>query len=362
MQVDTLAALGGYLSNFAPSIPGNSYPQTITGLYRTPNLHLRVRGVYTNTVPVDAYRGSGRPEATWNNERLLERGARELGIDVVEMRRRNLIARADFPYSAPGGRVYDSGDPPALLDKLLSSRITPALRREQAELRKRGRPDGHRPCRLHRQGRHRARAAISPSAAACMAAGKARSCACTATARSRSLPAAIRTGRATKSPSARSRPTGSGLPIDDIRSGRRRHRSDPVRQRHLGRALGVRRRGRRSIAPRDKVIAKATRFAAQMHGMRAGRHRISARRVPGARHRPGGSLRRGRRRRLSRRGAAGGRLARSGPRDHRVLRSARHQRSAGHASRGRHRRSGHRHRDSFAICMRPTIAALSSIR
>jgi carbon-monoxide dehydrogenase large subunit len=138
MQVDTLAALGGYLSNFAPSIPGNSCPQTITGLYRTPNLHLRVRGVYTNTVPVDAYRGSGRPEATWNNERLLELGARELGIDVVEMRRRNLIARAEFPYPAPGGRVYDSGDPPALLEKLLTLADYPALRREQAELRGQG--------------------------------------------------------------------------------------------------------------------------------------------------------------------------------------------------------------------------------
>src|SRR5262249_60738012 len=64
MQVDTLAALGGYLSNFAPSIPGNSYPQTITGLYRTPSLHLRVRGVYTNTAPIAPYRGPGRPEAT----------------------------------------------------------------------------------------------------------------------------------------------------------------------------------------------------------------------------------------------------------------------------------------------------------
>ena len=138
MQVDTLAALGGYLSNFAPSIPGNSYPQTITGLYRTPNLHLRVRGVYTNTVPVDAYRGSGRPEATWINERLIERGAHELGIDVVEIRRRNLIARADFPYPAPGGRVYDSGDPPALLEKLLSLADYPALRRRQAELRRQG--------------------------------------------------------------------------------------------------------------------------------------------------------------------------------------------------------------------------------
>jgi aerobic carbon-monoxide dehydrogenase large subunit len=138
MEVDTLAALGGYLSNFAPSIPGNSYPQTITGLYRTPHLYMRVRGVYTNTVPVDAYRGSGRPEATWINERLIERGAHELGIDVVEIRRRNLIARADFPYPAPGGRVYDSGDPPALLEKLLSLADYPALRREQAKLRRDG--------------------------------------------------------------------------------------------------------------------------------------------------------------------------------------------------------------------------------
>jgi aerobic carbon-monoxide dehydrogenase large subunit len=138
MQVDTLAALGGYLSNFAPSIPGNSYPQTITGLYRTPNLHLRVRGVYTNTVPVDAYRGSGRPEATWINERLIERGARELGIDAVEIRRRNLIRADDFPYPAPGGRVYDSGDPPVLLEKLLSLANYAALRRRQSELRRRG--------------------------------------------------------------------------------------------------------------------------------------------------------------------------------------------------------------------------------
>jgi carbon-monoxide dehydrogenase large subunit len=138
MQVDTLAALGGYLSNFAPSIPGNSYPQTITGLYRTPNLHLRVRGVYTNTVPVDAYRGSGRPEATWTNERLIERAAHELGIDAVEIRKRNLIGRADFPYPAPGGRTYDSGDPPALLEKLLTLADYPALRTQQSELRRQG--------------------------------------------------------------------------------------------------------------------------------------------------------------------------------------------------------------------------------
>ncbi len=138
LQVDTIAALGGYLSNFAPSIPGNSYPQTLTGLYRTPTAHLRVRGAYTNTLPVDAYRGSGRPEATWVNERLAENGARELGIDVAALRRRNLITAADFPYPAPGGRTYDSGDPPALFARLLELADYRALRAEQSGRRARG--------------------------------------------------------------------------------------------------------------------------------------------------------------------------------------------------------------------------------
>ncbi|WP_233836759.1 xanthine dehydrogenase family protein molybdopterin-binding subunit [Paraburkholderia sp. ZP32-5] len=138
LYVDTLAALGGYLSNFAPSIPGNSYPQTITGLYRTPNLFLRVRGVYTNTVPVDAYRGSGRPEACWVNERLVENGARELGIDTVALRKLNLIDAADFPYPAPSGRRYDSGNPKLLFDKLLDIADYPSLRARQAALRQRG--------------------------------------------------------------------------------------------------------------------------------------------------------------------------------------------------------------------------------
>lgn len=138
LQVDTIAALGGYLSNFAPSIPGNSYPQTLTGLYRTPVAHLRVRGAYTNTVPVDAYRGSGRPEATWVNERLTEQGARELGIDVTEIRRRNLIRAEDFPFPTPGGRTYDCGNPPLLFEKLIGLADYDALRAEQARLRSDG--------------------------------------------------------------------------------------------------------------------------------------------------------------------------------------------------------------------------------
>ena len=157
MQVDTLAALGGYLSNFAPSIPGNSYPQTITGLYRTPNLHLRVRGVYTNTVPVDAYRGSGRPEATWINERLSSVARANSASMSAEFRRRNLIARSDFPYPAPGGRVYDSGDPPALLETLLSLADYSALRKRAGGAAEAGRADRDRSRLLHRQGRHRAK-------------------------------------------------------------------------------------------------------------------------------------------------------------------------------------------------------------
>lgn len=138
LHVETIAALGGYLSNFAPSIPGNSYPQTVTGLYKTPTAYLRVRGAYTNTVPVDAYRGSGRPEATWINERLTEQGARELGIDVTEIRRRNLIQAADFPYSTPMGRTYDNGNPPALFDALLKLSNYDSLRTEQIQLRQTG--------------------------------------------------------------------------------------------------------------------------------------------------------------------------------------------------------------------------------
>jgi carbon-monoxide dehydrogenase large subunit len=138
MKVDTMAALGAYLTQFAPSIPGNSYPQTVTGLYTTPAVHLRVRGVYTNTVSVDAYRGSGRPEATFVNERLLENGAREMGLDVVEVRRRNLIRADQFPYPNLLGRTYDCGDPPALLEKLLEIADYEGLRREQARCRAEG--------------------------------------------------------------------------------------------------------------------------------------------------------------------------------------------------------------------------------
>ncbi len=139
MQVDTIAALGAYLSNFAPSIPGNSYPQTITGLYRTPALYLTVRCVYTNTVPVGPYRGSGRPEAALVNERLLENGAREMGLDVVELRRRNMLRLDEFPHRSPTGRAFDIADPPRMLSLLTEMSDYDGLRRTQATARAQGR-------------------------------------------------------------------------------------------------------------------------------------------------------------------------------------------------------------------------------
>jgi carbon-monoxide dehydrogenase large subunit len=138
LEVDTLAALGGYISPFGPSIPGNSYPHTIGGLYRAPALWLRVRSVYTNTSPTGPYRGSGRPEATWVVERLLENGAREMGLDVVETRRRNLIQKHEFPYASAAGRVHDSGDPPLMLERLVSLASYADLRKRQRALRAQG--------------------------------------------------------------------------------------------------------------------------------------------------------------------------------------------------------------------------------
>ena len=139
LEVDTIAALGAYLSNFAPSIPGNSYPQTITGLYRTPALSMRVRCVYTNTVPVGPYRGSGRPEAALVNERLIENGAREMGFDVVEIRRRNMLRPEDFPYRSPTGRTFDCADPPRMLSMLTEISDYARLKAEQANARAEGR-------------------------------------------------------------------------------------------------------------------------------------------------------------------------------------------------------------------------------
>jgi carbon-monoxide dehydrogenase large subunit len=121
MRVNTLAALGGYLSGSGPAIPTFFYGPLIPGPYKTPNIYCDVKGVFTNTVPVDAYRGAGRPEATYVTERLVEAAAIQTGINSIELRRKNFIQPDQFPYPSPGNLTYDSGDYDATLTSALSA-------------------------------------------------------------------------------------------------------------------------------------------------------------------------------------------------------------------------------------------------
>ncbi|AWN45952.1 carbon monoxide dehydrogenase [Methylobacterium terrae] len=110
MRFDVIGDLGAYLSQYGPYIPYLGATM-LTGVYKTPAVHVRVRGIYTNTVPVDAYRGAGRPEAAYLIERLVDRAARETGMSPAEIRRRNFIPPSAMPYTTPiGDRTYDTGD------------------------------------------------------------------------------------------------------------------------------------------------------------------------------------------------------------------------------------------------------------
>ena len=115
IRTETLANMGAYLSTFAPSVPTYLHGTLMAGNYATPLIYVNVKAVFTNTVPVDAYRGAGRPEATFQLERVIDKAAREMGIDPVEIRRRNFIAK--FPYATPVAVEYDTGDYHAVMDK-----------------------------------------------------------------------------------------------------------------------------------------------------------------------------------------------------------------------------------------------------
>ncbi|CTQ51151.1 xanthine dehydrogenase family protein molybdopterin-binding subunit [Jannaschia donghaensis] len=117
VRTETYANMGAYLSTFAPSVPTWLHGTLMAGNYKTPLVYVNVKAVFTNTVPVDAYRGAGRPEATFQLERVVDKAARELGIDPVELRRQNFIR--EFPYQTPVAVEYDTGDYDATMDKLL---------------------------------------------------------------------------------------------------------------------------------------------------------------------------------------------------------------------------------------------------
>ena len=137
LRVDTHANMGAYLSTFAPCVPTYLYATLLAGVYSTPAIYAEVKAVFTNTVPVDAYRGAGRPEATYLIERLVDVAAKQCGFDKLKLRRRNFIPTDAFPYQTPVALQYDSGDYFSTLEMALEAADWAGFeaRREAARLR-----------------------------------------------------------------------------------------------------------------------------------------------------------------------------------------------------------------------------------
>ncbi|OYU18408.1 MAG: carbon monoxide dehydrogenase [Rhodobacteraceae bacterium PARR1] len=119
IRTETLANVGAYLSNFSTATPTFLHGTLMAGPYKVPHVYVNVKTVFTNTAPVDAYRGAGRPEATFSIERVVDKMCRELGLDAFEVRRKNLLTPDQFPYTTPVGLVYDTGNYQATLDKAI---------------------------------------------------------------------------------------------------------------------------------------------------------------------------------------------------------------------------------------------------
>jgi carbon-monoxide dehydrogenase large subunit len=143
LKVHTYANMGGILSTIAPGIPTTLYGRLLSGVYAIPHIYCRTIGTYTNTGMVDAYRGAGRPEATYVVERAVDLVARELGMDPAEVRRKNFIRPDAFPYAPAdnilAGLKYDSGNYEPALNRALEMVGYQNFRQQQAEARKQGR-------------------------------------------------------------------------------------------------------------------------------------------------------------------------------------------------------------------------------
>jgi len=139
LRVKALSNMGAYLSTAAPGVPTWLFALIVPGCYTIPAYACDVFGYFTNTTPVDAYRGAGRPEAAYLIERMADLLAREVGMDPAEVRRRNFIAANAFPYKTAGALDYDSGNYQGALDRALEMVNYPALRQQQQQLRQQGR-------------------------------------------------------------------------------------------------------------------------------------------------------------------------------------------------------------------------------
>jgi len=142
VRVTGTANMGGYLSMFAPFIPTLAGGRILGGVYRVPALYVNIKGYYTNTAPVNAYRGAGRPEAAHMMERLMDACAAKIGIDRVELRRRNLVTPEELPYKNWWGIPFDSGDFPRLLEQGLKRAGIDSFAARKDDAKKRGKLRG----------------------------------------------------------------------------------------------------------------------------------------------------------------------------------------------------------------------------
>jgi aerobic carbon-monoxide dehydrogenase large subunit len=142
LRVTGYGNLGAWLSNATTIPPTLNTLKNIIGVYGTPLIQVSTKCLFTNTTPVGAYRGAGRPEGNYYMERLVETAAREMGIDRVELRRRNHIRPEQMPYKAPSGMVYDCGEFPAIMEKALIAADWDGYAARQAASRTRGKIRG----------------------------------------------------------------------------------------------------------------------------------------------------------------------------------------------------------------------------
>ncbi len=140
LKVDTVANLGAYMSLFSSATPTYLYATLLSGQYNIPAIHANVRTVYTNTAPVDAYRGAGRPEATFVMERTMETAARELGVSPTDLRRQNFVT--SFPHQTPVIMCYDAGDFGASLDAAMKTSDYAGFAKRKAKAAKEGKLRG----------------------------------------------------------------------------------------------------------------------------------------------------------------------------------------------------------------------------
>lgn len=142
LRIHNIADMGAYLSTYAPMIPTMAGTKVLSSVYRFQGVYSRVEGVFTNTVPVDAYRGAGRPESNYIMERLIDVAARELGIDRAELRRKNYIPPTAFPWTSAMGLTYDSGEFENTSNTALKAIDWAGFESRRAEAKKRGKRRG----------------------------------------------------------------------------------------------------------------------------------------------------------------------------------------------------------------------------